>query len=39
MSGLDRAATADVDLAEYELFESVEPTLPGVRECAGLAER
>ena len=24
---------------EYELFESVEPTLPGVRECAELAER
>ena len=24
---------------EYELFESVEPTLPRVRECAELAER
>ena len=24
---------------EYELFESVEQTLPGVRECADLAER
>ena len=23
---------------EYELFESVEPTLPRVRECAELAE-
>ena len=24
---------------EYELFESVEPTLPRVPECAELAER
>ena len=24
---------------EYELFESVEQTLPGVRECAELTER
>ena len=24
---------------EYELFESVEPTLPRLRECAELAER
>ena len=33
------APTADEDLEGHELFESVEPTLLGVRECAELAER
>ena len=28
-----------ISKGEYELFESVEPTLPRVRECAELAER
>ena len=41
MSGLGRASPQQMWISkdEYELFESVEPTLPGVRKCAELAER
>ena len=41
MLGLGRASPQKMWISkdEYELFESVEPTLPGVRECAELAER
>ena len=41
MSGLSRASLQQIWISkgEYELVESVEPTLLGVRECAEVAER